>query len=1034
MPALALTDHGNLYGAIEFYKKSVSKGIKPIIGVEVYVAQRDIADKTAGIDDKRYHLTLLAETNEGYKNLLKLVTTSHLEGFYYKPRVDKKLLKEHAKGLIALSGCVSGEIPRALGDKKTDRAKALVNEYREIFGKNNFFIEISHHPNVPNHNETQKRLKALAEEMGVPLVATQDIHYLKKEDSSAQDILLAIQTNTKVGDSDRMTMKNDDFSLLSTEEMKSIFSDTPDAIKNTVAIADRVDVKLELGKIKLPFFEVPEGFNADTYIEKLAWEGLKKRFGDDPSEEVKKRLEYEIDVIKKTGFSSYLLIVQDFVNWAKSNGIVVGPGRGSAAGSLLSYSLNITNIDPVRHNLLFERFMNPERVSPPDIDIDFADTRRDEVIEYASQKYGRDHVAQIITFGTMAARAAVRDAGRATGFPYSFCDEIAKMIPFGNNLEEALESNPDLKTSYDSNADTKKLIDSARKLEGVARHASVHACGVVISKDPLNETIPLQYAVSRDPSVEGEKTIVTQYEMHAIEDLGLLKMDFLGLKNLSTIESTLNLIKKRTGLDINIDTIPLDDESVFALLSEGKTVGVFQLEGGGMTRYLVELGPTRFEDIIAMVALFRPGPMELIPRYIERKHGREPISYLHPKLKNILEPTYGVITYQEQLMQIAQEMAGFSLGEADLIRKAVGKKIKKLLDEQSEKFIQGVEKTMGSKTLGNKLWKFVEPFARYGFNKAHSAGYALVAYQTAYLKTHFPVEFLTSLLNSDEKDVDRINFLVKEANALGMQVLAPDINMSDAGFSPQPQTEGSLGVIRFGLRTIKNVGANVVDMIINERKTNGPYRTLAELLERLPTKDINKKSLEALIKSGAMDALGERNQMLENMENILLFHKEASRIKSQNQNSLFGSGSVKTYIPSLKLNEAQPAKNEERLRWEKELLGLYISGHPLDKYKKLLLSKTINIKKAKKLSDETPVILGGIVENIKKIITKKGEPMAFMRLLDLEDSIEVVIFPRTLKVYSEFIAEESGVVVKGKMSFRNNQPSIIADALKFLPG
>ena len=1029
MPALAITDHGNLYGAVEFYKAATKAGIKPIIGIECYIAAGSLVSKNPGVDDKRFHLILLAQNNIGYKNLVKLVTISHLEGFYYKPRMDKNILAKHAEGLIALSGCMSGEISRALISKNKNLAEKLVHEYQDIFGKENFYIELAHHPNLPNQKELQKNLRELAARTGAPAVATQDVHYLNKDDAQAQDVLLAIQTNTKLDDEDRLTMKSDDFSLASPDEMRIKFSDIPEAIENTLKIADKINIKLDLGGLHMPQFEVPDRFSDHSYLEKLAREHLDAKFGSPISKEYLDRLEYELDFIKKTNFSSYFLVVQDFVNWAKNSGIIVGPGRGSAASSLVSYVLNITNIDPIKYGLLFERFINPERVSPPDIDIDFADTRRDEVIEYARQKYGRDHVAQIITFGTMAARAAIRDAGRALGLSYAFCDQTAKMIPFGNTLKQALEANPEFKETYKDNPDSKRLIDAAKKLEGVARHASVHACGVVIAKESLSENIPLQYATRGQDTQK--QIIVTQYEMHAIEDMGFLKMDFLGLKNLSIIEDAINLIRSRTGQKINIDNVPLDDESVFKTLSEGKTVGIFQFEGGGMTRYLVELQPTRLEDLIAMVALFRPGPMELIPRYIARRHGQEQITYLHPKLKPILESTYGVITYQEQLMQIMREMAGFSFGGADLVRKAVGKKIKQLLDEQIEKFIIGVEQTMGSRGLGEKLWKFVEPFARYGFNKAHSAGYALIAYQTAYLKTHFPLEFMTALLNSDEKDVERISFLVSECSRWAIKVLPPDINQSEAGFSPYINDSGE-AVIRFGLRTIKNVGANVVEAIISERKRNGPYRTLTELLERLPTKDLNKKSIEALVKCGALDSLGERNQMLENMENILGFHKESAHNKNREQSSLFAGGPAGELLASLKLKTATAASSDERLRWEKELLGLYVSGHPLDKFRKLLESKSTNISSIKNHPEHTPVIIGGVVESMRKILTKKGDPMVFVKLLDLSDSIEVVVFPRVLKTFGHLLADDAGIALKGSISHRNGQVSIIADALKKL--
>lgn len=1024
MPALALTDHGNLYGAVEFYKKAKSAGVKPILGVEAYLAAGRMHAKRPGLDERRFHLVLLAENLEGYKNLLKLVTASHLEGFYYKPRMDKELLRKYSKGLIATSSCLSGEIPRALLARDKEKAKKLIYEYQDIFGRDNFFIELSHHPGIPNHAEIQKTLYQLAAEVKVPVIAAQDIHYLTKEDAGAQDVLLAVQTNTKLDDADRITMRGDDFSMRSPDEMRSLFKDVPEAISNTIEIANRVSVELEMGKLHLPDFEVPQRETHDSYLEKLCQKGLIKRYGRDASTGAKKRLAYELEVIKKTGFASYFLIVQDITNWAKTQNIVVGPGRGSAAGSIVAYLTNITDIDPLKYDLLFERFMNPDRVSPPDIDLDFADTRRNEVLEYVSKKYGEDHVAQIITFGTMAARAAVRDAGRALNLSYGFCDQIAKMIPFGKTLKEALALNHELKDSYNANPDTKRLIGAASKLEGVARHASVHACGVVITKESLSESVPLQYATRGQG--QSEKTIVTQYEMHAVEDLGLLKMDLLGLKNLSIIEHAVSLIKKRAGREINIYDIPLDDPEVFQMLAEGKTAGIFQLEGAGMTRYLVELEPTRLEDIIAMIALFRPGPMELIPRYISRKHGREKITYLHPKMKDILEPTYGVMTYQEQLMQVARDIAGFTLAEADILRKAVGKKIKSLLDQQKEKFIDGVQKTVGSRPLGEKIWEQIEPFARYGFNKSHSSGYALVAYQTAWLKRRYPLEFMTALMNADEKDVERISFLVAEAKKLGIKVLPPDINLSDEGFTPLNNDS-----IRFGLRTIKNVGANVVAAIIDERKTNGPYSELADLLERITSKDLNKKSLDSLIKAGALDGIGERNQMLTNMETILGYHKDAAKNRAQNQSSLFGLMD-KNALPSLKLRATAAATFDEKIRWEKELLGLYISGHPLEKIKDKLQNMKINTGAAKSFSDGTPVIIGALVESAKKIMTKAGQPMAFLKLLDLNGSMEAVVFPRTLQEYGHLIQEEAGLKIKGRISHRNGRISIIVNEIKTL--
>src|SRR3989338_3869138 len=878
MPALAITDHGNLYGAIEFYKKAKKIGVKPIIGLEAYVAANSLYEKMPGIDDKRYHLILLSKNNIGYKNLVKLVTISHLEGFYYKPRIDKEVLMKHKEGLIGLSGCMTGEIPRALLNNDEEKAKKLLKEYLDIFGKENFFIEIGSHPSVPQYKKLIKDIIAFAKKYDVSLVATQDIHYLKKEDASAHDVLLAVQTNTKLDDEDRLTMKDDDYSMRSPEEMKELFKDTPEAVENTLKIAEMCDLNIELGKIQIPSFPMPPGETSVTYIEKLCREGLIMRYGKNPGKDIEDRLSYELSVLQKTGFVEYFLVVWDFVKWAKEHKIVVGPGRGSAAGSIVAYVLNITNVDPIKYNLIFERFLNPERVEPPDIDMDFADTRRDDVIEYVAQKYGRDHVAQIITFGTMAARAAIRDVGRALGISLALADQVAKMIPFNPNqnekegyLAQCLKNVPELKNISGTNPDAKRMLEAAIKLEGVARHASVHASGVVITKEPLSEIVPLQRAAIRGGeegrSEARQEAVVTQYDMHAIMDLGLLKMDFLGLKNLSTIEDTLKLVKARHGVDIDVQNLNLEDPAPYKMLGEGKTVGVFQLEGAGMTRFLKELGPTNIEDIIAMVALFRPGPMELIPSFIARKHGKEKVEYTHPKLEPILKNTYGIAVYQEQLMQIARDLAGFTMAEADILRKAIGKKIRKLLEEQKEKFVSKMITNKIQKSIAEKLGDLLEPFSRYGFNRSHAASYAMLSFQTAYLKYHYTIEFMTSLLNSDKKDTERIAYLIKECKSSEISVLPPTINQSDKIFSipegdkkPASPSASLVGEIRFGLSSIKNVGENIVEAIIEERRKNGPYKSLADFLERVQSKDLNKRSIESLAKAGALDEFGERNE------------------------------------------------------------------------------------------------------------------------------------------------------------------------------
>lgn len=1037
MPALALTDHGNLYGAIEFYKTAKKAGIKPIIGVEAYVSANSLYEKRPGIDDKRFHLILLSKNLEGYKNLVKLVTLANLEGFYYKPRIDHENLKKYSAGLIGLSGCMTGEIPRALLNNDEEKAEELLKTYQDIFGKDNFFIEIGNHPSVPNYKKLMADLIQFAKKHQVPLVATQDIHYLKKEDASAHDVLLAVQTNSKIDDEDRLTMKDDNYSLLSAEEMTELFKETPEAVSNTLKIAEMCDLKIELGVVQIPSYPIPEGETSFSYLEKLCNEGLKVRYGKNPSEEIKKRLEYELSVLRTTGFLEYFLVVWDFVKWAKERKIVVGPGRGSAAGSIVSYVLKITNVDPIKYNLIFERFLNPARVEPPDIDMDFADTRRDEVIEYVSQKYGRDHVAQIITFGTMAARAAIRDAGRALGISLQLADQTSKMIPFNPNqgekegyLAKCLKDVPELKNIYESNADAKKMIDAAMKLEGVVRHASIHASGIVITKNPLTDMVPLQRAAVRDETDARREAIVTQFDMHGIVDLGLLKMDFLGLKNLTIMENTINLIKERHGKEIDIENIDVNDPEPYKMLREGKTVGVFQLEGSGMTRYLVELEPHGIEDIIAMISLFRPGPMELIPTFIARKHGREKVTYIHPKLEKILSPTYGVTVYQEQLMQIARDMAGFTMAEADILRKAIGKKIRSLLEEQKEKFVTGMVKNGIDAKIAKELGEMLEPFARYGFNKSHTASYAIIGAQTAWLKYYYPIEFMTSLFNNDKKDTDRIAFLIKECKELNLSVLPPSINLSKKIFSIPDKTENG---IRFGLTSIKNVGENIVEAIIAEREKNGPFKSLAEFLERVDSKDLNKKSIEALAKAGALDELVERNEILKNIEKVLEYTKTYHKASAQNQSSLFGGMTDKSSLPQLRLEKSTPATLEEKLVWERELLGLYISGHPLEKYHNSKNNSVIGIAsfKAKKGGTYGPTgTIAALILNSKRIVTKKGESMLFLKLQDMTDEIECVVFPKTLQQYGEHILENNCVFITGNYSFRNESHSIIADEIR----
>ncbi len=1021
MNAIALTDHGNLYGAIEFYKKALKENIKPIIGVEAYIAPNGLQNKRAKIDDERYHLTLLAKNDAGWKNLIQLVTISNLEGFYYKPRIDKELLKKHSEGLICLSGCFSGELQRLLKSKRIAEAEKLVEWYKSVFG-DDFYLEVQ-----PHTRETFGEIKKLSEKFNIPIVGTQDAHYAREEDKTAHEILLAVQTGGKLDDPDRLTLKDYDISIQTPEKMEELLKEIPGAIENTLKVAEKCNLTIELGKNHLPKYPLPEGeITSFEYLKKLVDERTKNRYAE-ITEIVKTRIEMELDVIKKTGFSDYFLIVQDFINWAKKHGIVVGPGRGSAAGSIIAYILGITNIDPIKYDLLFERFLNPDRIQVPDIDIDFTDTRRDEVLSYVREKYGNDHVAQIITFGTMAAKAAIRDTGRALGFSYDFCDKIAKLIPFNPTqgmkegwLIQCMNDVQELKTIYESDPEAKRLLDSALKLEGVARHASVHACGTVISPEPLTNFMPLQRAP------QGEDTVITQFEMHSVEDLGILKMDFLGLKNLTIIEQTLRLIRELHGTDINIDTIPLDDKSTFDLLKQGETTGVFQLESSGMRRYLKELKPSEFEDIVAMVALYRPGPIELIPNYIARKHGKERVTYLHPRLEPILKSTYGVGIYQEQMMRIARDIGGFTLAEADTLRKAIGKKIKDLLEKQRVKLIDGIIKNGIDARTAQNIWELFPPFARYGFNRSHAVCYAMISYETAYLKAHYPVEFNASLLNVSGTDVERIDFLVTEIKRTGVSVLPPDINLSSEAFTPDGAS------IRFGLLSIKNLGANIVHIIIEERGRGGPYADLSDFLNRVRHRDLNKKSLEALIKSGSFDSLHvERGQALSNIEDLIAFNQNAKKLSESNQSSLFGNSATFT---SIRMKPCSPVAKQIILSWEKELLGLYVTEHPLQEYMGKIKGKAKSIDEALKLpkqGDRGPKVkIAGVVSTIQKINTKKGQPMLFVKLEDLNTSTEMLVFSENVAKYQDLWQEHKVLIANGYFSWKNDDPKFICDSVK----
>jgi len=1052
MEAIALTDHGSMYGIIEFYQKATKAGIKPLLGVETYVAPYGLLNKRSKIDEDNYHLILLAENETGYHNLLKLVSKAHLDGFYYKPRVDMEVLERYKEGLIALSACLKGEIPNSiLTHDDLAKTEEVLNKYLAIFGKNNFFLELQYHQNMPEQKQVNERLIELAKKTGIGLVATNDTHYLNTEDDKAHDILLCIQTNRKVTETNRMSMTHDDFSLKTTKQMIKEFKDVPEAIANTEKIAQRCNVEIKFDQNVLPYFELPEGQNADEYLRELCYQGLVERYGGQVKDkfnwqiedkkcltksisqefykkDIVDRLEYELSVIKKTGYASYFLIVADLINWAKENGIVVGPGRGSAAGSLVAYLTKITNIEPLTYDLLFERFLNPDRISMPDIDTDFADVRRDDVIRYVEEKYGKRHVSQIITFGTMAARAAVRDVGRALGLPYGYCDKIAKMIPMMMKLKDALEKSKELKDEYRSSSDCKELIDNALKLEGVCRHASTHACGVLITPEPLTNFVPLQYSSSNDNS------IVSQYSLHPIEDLGLLKMDFLGLRNLTIIENTLETIDKIHELKIDIDNLKLDDKKTFELLQKGETTGVFQLESAGMKRYLKKLKPTEFEDIVAMVSLYRPGPLNsgMVDEFIDRKQGKTKVTYDHPIMENSLKNTYGVIVYQEQVMQLSKDMAGFTGGQADTLRKAMGKKIAHLMEKMKKDFIDGCQENSISKEIAVKTFTSMEKFAEYGFNKSHAACYAMIAYQTAYLKAHYPVEFMASLLTSDLDNIDRVALEVNECRSMNIEVLAPDINESFTRFTVVAESLiEKKPRIRFGLSAIKNVGLSITKKIIHERKENGPYQSLEDFLSRVKDKDLNKKSLESLIKCGALDEFGDRNEMLMNMDKLLTFVKLVNTEESSLQDSLFAAtdSDVKH---NLQLEKHSHVDKKDALAWEKELLGLYLSDHPFSDYQDQLQGYILTTEKIRQGVGIGNIRVAGVINKIKKIVTQKGELMLFVSIEDTFNNVEIIVFPSVYNETKDTWVEDNVVIVSGTVSKKDGESKVICNEVKTL--
>lgn len=1047
MTSLALTDNGNMYGTIEFYKECVKHKIKPIIGVDFYTALRKHTDKET-VDKARYRLVLLAKNLTGYYNLINLVTESHLHGFYYKPRIDHDLIEKYHEGLVAIMPSFSGEIVNAVALSNFEKANEQINWYKEIFS-DDFYIEITHHPEIAGHEKKMEAMLNFARETKSQIVAAHDVYYLEPEDRFARNTLISIQ-NTSFDEAVPDT--NDDFSFISSEQAEELFKDTPDALENCQKIAEKCNLELELGKWVFPKYELNSDLSLDDELRRVTYEGVEKHELQ-KTDELVKRVEYELQVIKDKGYSSYFLVVGDLLRHAKENGILTTT-RGSAGGSMVSYLNYITTINPIEFELPFERFLNPERPSAPDVDMDIADNKRDAMIEYAKSKYGVEKVAQIGTFGTMAARGSVRDVARALGFPYSLGDRIAKLIPMGAQgfpmtIDRAINETPELKELYESDADAQKIIDMAKKIEGCARHMGIHAAGVVISPTKIIDYTPLQY----DP--KGDKKIITQYDMYSIEEAGLLKFDFLGIRNLSILADAIKITEKLEGVKIDIEKIPLDDKKTFAMLARGETVGLFQLNGDGMTRWLKELKPTTIFDINVMVALYRPGPMDNINNYIARKHGDEPVTYLHPKMKSFLAKTFGVLVYQDDLLMTAIELAGYSWGEVDKFRKAVGKKIPEEMAKQHVKFVEGcVEHSGLTKQKAEEIWKLFEPFQGYGFNKAHAASYGRVAYQTAYMKANFPVIYMSAILTAESGDVEKIAEIILECKRMNIPVLPPDINESFEGFTVVKGNEtrdtryeireeyknpkDSLKTkdsIRFGLTTIKNFGAGIAESIINERKENGKFLSLEDFLKRIKDKNLNKKSMESLIKAGALDsfALGTqnwRNILLFNLDNLLIYNKE-QRKEDGSQDSLFGQMSMGSHISHIKLDKAPDEKNSNHLMWEKELLGLYISGHPLEQFRERL-EKGKTISALKETRNKSEVMIGGIIEDIKEILTKESDKMIFMRLSDFTGSIETVVFPKVYDQFKDILAVENCVVVKGTVSTRNDTKSILVEKIKVL--
>ena len=1018
MKAVAITDHGNMFGVVNFYKAAKKEGIKPIIGCEVYLAPGARSERCEVNGVRYYHLILLAENATGYKNLVKLVSIANTEGMYYKPRVDKEILRKYHEGIICLSACIAGEIPQALISDNFERAERLTEEYIDIFGKDNFYIEIQDH-GIDEEIKAMPGLLKLAEKYGLGLAATNDAHYIRREDAAFHDVLLCIQMNKTLDDTDRMRFSGDNYYLKSPDEMSSLFVEYPQAISNTVRIAERCNFDFEFDKRYLPNFPLPDGLTDEAYLRQLCEEKIGLRYKEITAE-VRERLDYELDVIHQMGFDSYFLIVWDFINYSRSQGIPVGPGRGSAAGSIVAYTLGITDIDPLRYKLLFERFLNPERVTMPDIDVDFCYQRRGEVIEYVKKRYGDDHVAQIVTFGTMLAKGAVRDVGRALNIPYAEVDRIAKLIPseLGMTLDKALKQSADLRKIYDEEPEAKRLIDLARQAEGLPRHSSTHAAGVVIAREALTEYMPVH---------ESDGTLVTQFDKDLVEELGLLKMDFLGLRTLTVIANAINNIEQTTGERINISDIPLEDKLTSEMLCQGRTGAVFQMESGGMTNLVKDLQPASFADLIPTVALYRPGPLGsgMVKDFIDGLHGKKQVTYLHPLLEPILKETFGVVLYQEQVMQIVQALAGFSLGQADILRRAMGKKKHELLMKQKEGFLKGTKANGIDDELANKIFELLTHFADYGFNKSHSAAYALVAWQTAYLKAHYPAAFMAAMLTSIMDTSDKVGEYIELCRRMGISILSPDINASEVAFTVDGEA------VRFGLAAVKNVGEGAIASMVEARQKGGIFTSLLDFCTRVDSRAVNKRVVENLIRCGAFDSLGaRRTQLLAVLEKCIDVAAAKQHDSMGGQLGLFDDAAMNE-AEEILLPDIPEAQQSDLLAWEKEITGFYITGHPLDKYKDIMF----NLPRVEQLlTGEVPdgkiVRIAGMVTSAKRIATKKGDTMCFLSLEDyFNNPIEVVVFPRIFYQFVNQLAVDMPLVIQGKVNQTADGTKLLADVV-----